>query len=112
MSDHTITLYQYNQQQKNPKHKAVDKGVALPSECRPITRMVLGKGMVTFMAPAVLSPGLASRLVDMLKYNIECDDGYHKGEGNAKYTQSDFKSGVWSLAAIHPQELEVIDRAA
>ncbi len=109
MTNHTITLFQYNQKQK-PSHKATEKNVVFPSnQCRVVTRKVLGKGMTNFLVPAVLSPGLALRLVDMLKWNIEVDGKFHREAGKPspeKYTQDEFVQAVWSLACVKPVEIE------
>lgn len=102
---HTITLYQYNQRQK-PKNKAITKNRKSFNEdyCQIITRKVLGQqGITQFKVPVELSPGLALRLVDMMKWNMEVDAGYHRGDkGSApeKYTETDFNTGVWSLACL------------
>jgi hypothetical protein len=108
MPEHTITLFQYNQRQQ-PKHKPVEKGVVFDGNYRVITRNVLGYGATSFQVPDVLSPGLASRLVDMMKWNMEVDKKFHHTDGHVpqKYTQQEFVQSVWSLAAIHaPLDIE------
>lgn len=106
-----MTLFQYNQKQ-TPKTKATEKGVVLDqNDTFPITRVVLDKRgghvLVTFAVPRVLSPALGSRLVDMLKFNLEYDNGHH--HDNTKYAQDDFVRGVWSLAAVRaPIEIEAV----
>lgn len=109
MTNQTITLYEYNRKQQ-AKFKATEKDVTFDPECRVITRVVLGKGLTSFHVPMVLTPGLGSRLVDMLKWNIEIDAKFHKEPGKAapeKYTQDEFVAAIWSLAAVKPLEVEV-----
>lgn len=110
MAEHTITLFQYNQKQAT-KNKATKPNLKLDaSDCFPITRKVLGKGMVTFLVPKVLTPGLGSRLVDMMKWNIEVDGKFHRGEAGhtpEKYGTEDFERAVWSLAKVYPVEVGV-----
>lgn len=106
----TITLFQYNQKQK-PSHKATERGIVFPSDtCRVVTRKVLGKGMINFLVPDILSPGLALRLADMMKWNMEVDAKFHHEKGKAapeKYTQEEFVASVWSLARVFkPVEIE------
>jgi hypothetical protein len=117
MAVQTITLHQYNQRQK-PKNKALTKRRKTfeAAQCRVITRKVLGKGITQFMVPADLSPGLALRLVDMMKWNIEVDAGYHKAEKGSqpeKYTDTEFEVAVWSLACLdNPDLYDLVEKVA
>lgn len=118
MAVHTITLHQYNQRQK-PRNKALTKRRKSfeTAKCRIITRKLLGKpGITQFMVPADLSPGLALRLVDMMKWNMEVDAGFHKAEKGSqpeKYTDTDFEMSVWSLACLDEPDLyDLMDKVA
>lgn len=107
--EHTITLHQYNQKQA-PKNKATERNVTLNTDdCYGVTRMVLAKGgeqsLVTFGVPRILPPSLGSRLADMMKFNIEFDNGHHHDAG-PKYAQDDFVRGVWSHVRVAPEKLE------
>jgi hypothetical protein len=109
MTTHTITLFQYNQKQA-PKNKATEKDVALDlNDCYTITRVVLGKGgeqtLTNFNVPRCLTPGLGSRLVDMMKFNIEFDNGHHHDAG-PKFAQDDFVRGVWSHVRVAPTKVD------